>query len=166
METLENKAGGTAAIRPGPVLGERDGSTETAKVSAANGSTTSTSHTEHGRWPIETKLERNGQPIFIFTWPDYISRPTARQGEYKWPIATWEVEEICPSERYQQINEWMISNPCIHGSHIKPITKTMAANLLRHKKHICINRHKGEITIQYALRHRKYEWLILTVKTA
>lgn len=54
METL-NMAGGTAAIRPGPVLGERDGSTETAKVSAANSSTTSTSHTEHTTWPNKTK---------------------------------------------------------------------------------------------------------------
>jgi hypothetical protein len=165
METLENKAGGTAAIRPGPVLGERDGSTETSAVSAANSSTTSTSHMKYTTRPTETKLERNGLYIFIYTWPDYISRPTAKQGEYKWPIATWEVEEMCPAERLYAVSDWSISNPCGHD-HVKPITKTTAARLLRRTVYICVYRRRDKIIIEYALAHRKYQWLILTVRTA
>ena len=69
---------------------------------------------------------------------------------------TWLAEEKCPSERGGWINEWTISNPCIHGGHIRRITKQMAVRLLQYVRRLHVNIHDDRVTVCYVLVHPRY----------
>jgi hypothetical protein len=77
----------------------------------------------------------------------------------------WLAEGRCPSDN-GWLSEWAISNPCVHGGHIRRITKRMAAKLLRHMQSLTINRHSDEIAICYAVAHPRYTHVVLRVRTA